>query len=423
MSRLLIDVTELKNWKGKLTGVPRVMDELASRFANDNQCIFVEWNHKRQKYYKTSYEECIPEEEAIDNVSKTPTHVNPIRYTVRTLNKYSRVAQKSTHVSKKVVDKISYMRSGKTFELVTPVSGDTLLIMTDWHGDKPFIKFVEGLKSEGVKLIQICYDMLPAVAPQYSSHATKRFIKYVDEIYPICDLIFAISESAKNDVSTWLQNQSATVPPIVVIRLGDDYKGALDNKTVGMRPAALEGVDEFILCVGTIEARKNHALIYYAYKLAAQRKIKLPPIAIVGRLGWLTENIYEEMTVDPETKGKFIFLHRVDDDGLSWLYNHALFNVYPSFYEGWGLPIAEAVSRGVPSISSSISSMPEIAGDLINYFSPYSSEELLRCVLDLLEPGAIESAKQKLKSYKPTSWDQTFSSVSSRIKEIQVEKN
>ena len=102
--------------------------------------------------------------------------------------------------------------------------------------------------------------------------------------------------------------------------------------------------------------------------------------ATARRRGWLSEDIYEVMTHDPQTRATFVFLHDATDEELAWLYRHCEFTVYPSFYEGWGLPIGESLAYGVPCLASRTSSMPEVAGELIPYFSPSSADECLKAI-------------------------------------------
>jgi glycosyltransferase involved in cell wall biosynthesis len=126
------------------------------------------------------------------------------------------------------------------------------------------------------------------------------------------------------------------------------------------------------------------------------------------------------MTTDPETKDKFVILEQASDEELSWLYENCQFSVYPSFYEGWGLPIAESIAHGTPCICSNTSSMPEIAGDLLTYFSPASTDECLQAITGLLKPGALDKAKDRLKDYKPVAWNDTFNSVNARLETLDA---
>jgi glycosyltransferase involved in cell wall biosynthesis len=124
-------------------------------------------------------------------------------------------------------------------------------------------------------------------------------------------------------------------------------------------------------------------------------------------------DIYQLMTNDPDTKNKFRFLHNASDDQLSWLYKNALFSIYPSFYEGWGLPIAESLLRGTPCLASETSSMPEIAGELVDYFSPYSPEQIKNKIEAYIDdPEMLKARRKQIKEdYKATTWDTTYKQV------------
>ena len=214
--------------------------------------------------------------------------------------------------------------------------------------------------------------------------------------------ILAISEHTKQDIASWLTASGLPVPKIDVFRLGDDF-----TLEAPRQPTDVSFLDaynrntHFLLCVGTIEVRKNHALLYYTYKLAHEQHIELPPVVIVGRRSWLSDDLYEVMTHDPQTKAQFVFLHDASDEELAWLYRHCQFSVYPSFYEGWGLPIGESLANGVPCVASRSSSMPEVAGELIPYFSPASADECLQAITAMLRPGSLDEAKRTISSYQP----------------------
>src|SRR5690606_16452274 len=101
---------------------------------------------------------------------------------------------------------------------------DRLFILWGEYDDAyiSLIKSIHNLR--GVKLLQISYDLLPLVAPQYSGHSTEGMKKYNKEIFPLCDLIFSISESTKRDIQVWLRENNLDEPKIEVFRLGDDFK-------------------------------------------------------------------------------------------------------------------------------------------------------------------------------------------------------
>jgi glycosyltransferase involved in cell wall biosynthesis len=414
-SRLIIDITELNNWTGKLTGVPRVMNELVTRFKReDKNIVFVTWNAELMIYHETSLEN--KTETKQDNVvSKETTH-----YSVNVLKKIARKSRIRKSTVYKVKSRMNISKKeNEDYNSITPGKLDVLFIMADWHGaDYNFIKYLKDVKNDGCKIVQISYDLLPLVTPQYSGHSTETFKKYVTEVYPIVDQIIAISKHTKLDTQRWLKNNNLNVPKINVMRLGDDFKLSKPVRPGG-RFFSVNLDKKFILTVGTIEARKNHTLLYYVYKLAKSKNIDLPVLVVVGRRGWRTDDIYELILSDPDTKDKFIFMHDSTDEELSWLYQNCQFTVYPSFYEGWGLPIAESIANGVPCVCSDTSSMPEVAINLALYFNPCSAEECLQMIIKLSDSRELKKQKQIVKKYKLYSWDHTYQEVKKYISEVK----
>jgi glycosyltransferase involved in cell wall biosynthesis len=209
------------------------------------------------------------------------------------------------------------------------------------------------------------------------------------------------------------------VPRIEVFRPGDDLQVSKPVKPIDpvFKKSGVRGSD-FLLCVGTVEAKKNHQLFYYVYKLAKAKGIDLPKLVIVGRRGYQTESIINIMTLDPEVKDKFVFLFDASDEELSWLYDHCKFTVLPSFHEGWGIPIAESLARGIPSLCSNTSSMVEIAEGVVGHFSPASSDECLAAIQSWLKPEELAAARKKTKTYNQFPWDQSFRLVNDYLATI-----
>lgn len=402
MRSLYIDITELASWQGKVTGVPRVMDEICRRYKEIDGVQFVTW--LPTGYVPFVYPQ-YPREE-----HESQEKENLAYRAARRVHSRLAVVRKSVSAIKKLQPLVSSNSANKHH--IAPGKGDVLFVLADWHGGDPsFVKYLQDAHANGIKIVQMVYDLLPIVTPQYSGHSTDMLKNYSRQVYPICDLMFSISEHTKQDTIEWLKDNDLKVPPIDVIRLGDDF-----SKAEPQKPTNKNLPESYILCVGTIEARKNHALLYYTYKQSVRKGIDLPPTVIVGRVGWLANDIYKIMQLDPDIKNKFIFMHQVDDNELSWLYENCLFSIYPSFYEGWGLPIAESIAYGKAVAASNTSSMTEIAGDLIKYFSPSSPDECLDRIMELVDERSREIATVQLGKYKPYSWDETFATIDKSIK-------
>jgi glycosyltransferase involved in cell wall biosynthesis len=144
-------------------------------------------------------------------------------------------------------------------------------------------------------------------------------------------------------------------------------------------------------------------------KRALDEGTDFPTFVIVGRQGWLTRDLEQIISRDETLKDKLLLVHNADDEHLSWFYQNCKFTMYPSFYEGWGLPIAESLYYGKLCLPSSSSSMTEIAGDMLEYFSPYNIGEAYDLVLKYHTDAKLLKAKEKqiAAKYTLTSWHQT----------------
>lgn len=133
-------------------------------------------------------------------------------------------------------------------------------------------------------------------------------------------------------------------------------------------------IKNYILYVGTLQPRKNLPVLIKAFQTFKKenREFKL---VIVGRKGWLYKEIFD-LVLRLELKKDVVFTGFVEDDELVSLYKHAFCFVMPSLYEGFGIPILEAMSFGCPVVSSNASSLPEIGGDACIYFNPTQQDEL-----------------------------------------------
>jgi glycosyltransferase involved in cell wall biosynthesis len=150
------------------------------------------------------------------------------------------------------------------------------------------------------------------------------------------------------------------------------YEGCSSRLTAVKAPDADRDVavrlglpGEFILAVGTLEPRKDHATLLEAIG----QEDSFPPLVIAGAIGWNSRGILK-LVRQAEGSGRALFLGRVSDEELAVLYRSARVMVYPSLYEGFGLPVLEAMACGCPVLCSWSSSLPEVGGRAACYFRP-----------------------------------------------------
>jgi glycosyltransferase involved in cell wall biosynthesis len=210
-----------------------------------------------------------------------------------------------------------------------------------------------------------------------------------------------------------MKGMNFSIKRIDVIRLGDEI-----NHQKKITNDFLVPENPFILSVGTFEVRKNYELIYQVYKLALQKSIELPMTVIVGRPGWLTNDLKYKIENDPAIYNKIILKLKSGDEELDYLYRNCLFTVYPSLYEGWGLPIAESLAYGKVCLPSETSSMKEIAGPILEYFNPNDPMALLTLLQKYLKPTNRVAAEKIIREkYRVTTWEQTASQFSKLLRQ------
>lgn len=255
-------------------------------------------------------------------------------------------------------------------------SGDVLIsVGLDW--DYPYYKqFYELRKYKGMKVVTCCYDLIPVLYPQYCvNDVAGLFTSYFLDVADSSDLILCISKQSKKDLNAMLDRTGGARPPTHVFPLGDNIPLASNDE---ISPAVKAICQEpFILFVSTIERRKNHEVLYRAYHLLCSqgKRADLPKLVFVGMQGWKVSELMMDIELDPLTHGLIVRLNHVSDTELRALYEAARFCVFPSLYEGLGLPVGEALSLGKAVICSDRGSLPEVGGNLVRYVDPWCPNE------------------------------------------------
>lgn len=153
--------------------------------------------------------------------------------------------------------------------------------------------------------------------------------------------------------------------------------------------------EEYLLCLSTLEPRKNMQLLLHAYESLYLAGKITSPLVLAGRKGWKIEQMLEEIRKHgdiPVTVTGFI-----EDEDLPAIYQMAKCFVFPSIYEGFGIPPLEAMAMGVPVLSSDSSCLPEILGDGAIYFKDQDEEDLKRKLLEI-EQGTVDLSEKRQKA-------------------------
>ncbi len=196
--------------------------------------------------------------------------------------------------------------------------------------------------------------------------------------------VIAVSENTKQDIVNYLGTSPEKIT-VIPLAASDVFRKISDQAELNRVRLKYDLPKDYILFVGTVEPRKNLERLLLAYKQVLDRRKDLPHhLVVVGKLGWQYDGImqsYHRLRL----KQRINFLGYVDEADLPFLYNSADAFVYPSLYEGFGLPVLEAMSCGVPVITSNVSSLPEVAGDSCYLVDPLCVEELADAIELVLE--------------------------------------
>jgi glycosyltransferase involved in cell wall biosynthesis len=275
--------------------------------------------------------------------------------------------------------------------------------------DVLFLPFPYPIYYKAVRLAIMVHDVIPLL-PGFRRHSLRATLvrhSYSSSLRH-ADLILTNSEHSKAD----MVSVCGIAPErILVIYLGFDpdlYQSSLTDAREKGRVLGRYGIDRpYILWVGTMEPRKNLVGLVQAYGLLRRRRKDLPlQLVLCGGQNRGCENL-DRLLTDPAYRGQVIRTGLVANSDLSLLYRGAVGFAMPSLYEGFGLPILEAMASGVPVMSSNRSSLPEIAGNAAIYFGPESVEEMSLAMERLLTDGALreELVARGRERVKEFSWE------------------
>ncbi|MCX6994382.1 MAG: glycosyltransferase family 1 protein [Chlamydiae bacterium] len=217
------------------------------------------------------------------------------------------------------------------------------------------------------------------------------------------DRLIAVSESTRREIEAFL----GVAPLTVIHEAASSY----------FIPREMKKGVPYMLYVGTVEPRKNLITLLKAYGQALQEGHKLPKLVIAGKKGWKSENIYALAKTLPVE-----FLGYIDDKTKLELYNGADFFVYPSLYEGFGLPVLEAMQCGLPIISSNSSSLPEVVGDAGLLFDPLDEKALKEHLIALSTSSelCLELRAKSLEQARKFSWAKSAEQLMKALQELRL---
>lgn len=247
-------------------------------------------------------------------------------------------------------------------------------IGTSWWLQNYFLYVRSAKQRDEIKYVPFVHDMIPIMTPEHCVEGlTQDFISWVLGVFVHADFFMVNSEATRKDLHAVAARLGYDVPDsdVHTVRLDadfrKDFKPEVDPAVLQTHRLTRGG---FVLFVSTIESRKNHLAAFNAWTRLMKQygPERMPKLVCVGIRGWLNDPVFAKLGASSDLRHKVAMLSGITDKDLAILYQSCLFTLYPSSYEGWGLPVTESLCYGKLPVVADASSLPEAGGEFAEYF-------------------------------------------------------
>jgi glycosyltransferase involved in cell wall biosynthesis len=301
-----------------------------------------------------------------------------------------------------------------TDESFTTISapGDILLVLGSPWSHPDYASMIAPQRRRGLKFGLLVYDLIPLRRPEWCDRNLVRLFRaWFESVFPLCDEVFAISQATARDVEAYTRERGiALCGPVRPIPIGSVFSQP-ECAVAAPKARPMPEAGSYALIVSTIEARKNHMLLFRVWRKLLEEcpPDQVPTLVFAGRVGWLVEDLIRQIANTDCLDGKLVVIENPTDAELVTLYRGCLFTLFPSFFEGWGLPVTESLSFGKPCLTSNSTSLPEAGGSLTRRFDPDNLNDAYAAILDVIrDPADLARWEAQVKrEFRPIPWSET----------------
>uniref|UniRef100_UPI0035678152 glycosyltransferase n=1 Tax=Falsiroseomonas sp. TaxID=2870721 RepID=UPI0035678152 len=374
---IVMDLTTSANHKGRWTGIARVEAALALALAADAQAEirFVAWN----------------------STSRTFVDIPAAALREGTL-KAALARHDETPLPADAL----------------PAGAHLLVAGSAWMQNALYAESVVAFaRAHRLRLTPLIHDVIPTKFPFWFDEGYAPVFEHnLTLMLDGAEALIAVSEATQRDVEAFAARiANLPIPPVAMLREGDEIGRLGATEDSALPRIAGDFADRpFVLAVGAIHHRKNQRLLHDVWlKLVERIGARCPHLVVVGGVAWNGGDVARALAGDARLDGRVHILADVDDEALGWLYANCLFSVYPSLYEGWGLPVAESLRHGKPCLAADVASIPEIAPGLVELLDPLDTMAWVTKVqFYATSRAAREAAAARIaEEYVAVSWAQS----------------
>jgi glycosyltransferase involved in cell wall biosynthesis len=266
----------------------------------------------------------------------------------------------------------------------------------------------------GLQPVFFLHDLIPVTHPEYCRpgqdvHHRRR----VATMLQAGRGLVLNSHATRQSLEAYAAAGCLTVPPAVVAPLAP----------ARLPPAQTERPldDPYFVVLGTIESRKNHLLLLHIWRSLVERHgPRTPKLAVIGQRGWESEQALDLLDRCPALRGVLVQRPICDDAELANWLGHAQALLFPSFAEGYGLPIIEALMMRLPVVASDLPVFREVGGGIPDYVDPLDGPGWTRTILEYAQPDSPRSRSQRerMQAYEPPTWQRHFDLVDLLVESV-----
>jgi len=300
-------------------------------------------------------------------------------------------------------------------EAPRPVPGSVYVQASPHHLTRPdLVRRI--LTREQARFLCLVHDLIPIDYPEYARpNGAALHQRRIETVAALADGAIVNSAATGESLRPWLEKAGRDVPTHVALLGTHDMPLAVTPNPV---PA-----DPYFLCVGTIEPRKNHLLLLNLWRAMAESlpASAVPRLVIVGRRGWENEQVIDMLERCPALVGHVEERNGCSDGALRDLLRGARALLLPSFAEGFGMPVTEALSVGTPVICSDLPALREAGGDAPDFIDPLDGPGWRAAILDHFRNGPLHTAqRERLTAWRAPTWDDHIAIVCAAIEALRT---
>lgn len=261
-------------------------------------------------------------------------------------------------------------------------------------------RFLVRTKSYFVPMV---HDLIPLEYPEYSrQRELSRHRARIKTVIALAKAVVVPTETVATSLKSFSTKNGQDNTPIWAVPHGINIRNSFKEtlSDIYNRP--------YFIYLSTIEPRKNHLMLLHLWRAMVQKhgEAEVPYLVLVGKRGWENENILDLLDRSPALQNSVKEKNNLSDEEVTALLKRANGLLFPSFTEGYGLPLVEAMYLQVPSICADIPALREVGGDIPYYIDPLDTPNWEIMIDDFRKHGPLwQNQMEKLKTYEPLSWD------------------